>query len=335
MPKLNKRQLLERVENGIKESGWNLLFVTDPSEHPARYQVYREHFSHAVRVYIWNLTHGGGRARPVDEYRIQVTGVPQFEPEIGGKTLILGWWDDVGVFAGFDYQHHKNPLGYSPSMQIREAALRNAVVNGLCPHQRGGDEIAIAFRPDFIGAYIDNLESLHQSGQVAGDVEILSRIGNEPERVSDEEINSRATEKRKFAFVSTKRALRDISFRARVLNAYSQKCAFCGLQLKLLDGAHILPVSQQGSTDETCNGVALCATHHRAYDHGLITFDPEYRVHMNRKRVEEFRETGHDGGLDEFVEKLKPILILPPDRRDRPNSDYVGRANTVRGWDFL
>jgi putative restriction endonuclease len=85
------------------------------------------------------------------------------------------------------------------------------------------------------------------------------------------------------------RALRALDFRERVLDAYRNRCAMCGIQLRLLEGAHILPVAEPASTDETANGVALCALHHRAYDRSLVTFDPEYHVHVNEERVEELR----------------------------------------------
>nr|WP_294516314.1 hypothetical protein [uncultured Rhodopila sp.] len=132
MPKLSKQKLLSTVEAAIHESGWNFLRLSEPKAHPAEYRVYRETESYPVRVYIWNLSHGGGRMRPLHEFRIQITGiedttsVQQFQPHVNGKTLILGWWPDAGVFAGFDYAYHAQPLGASPSIQVDEAALRAA-----------------------------------------------------------------------------------------------------------------------------------------------------------------------------------------------------------------
>jgi putative restriction endonuclease len=108
----------------------------------------------------------------------------------------------------------------------------------------------------------------------------------------------------------------------------------CGIQLKLLDAAHILPVAHPESTDETSNGVALCALHHRAFDRSLITFDDQHRIYFDEEQVEEFRKTGHDGGLDAFKNSLRPVLMLPPDRRDRPGSKFVVTSNKVRGWNL-
>lgn len=338
MARLSKAQLLARVEESIRESGWGFLYLGEPGSHPARYQVYQNGKGVRVRVYIWNLSHGGGAARPAHEYRIQITGISnasgtqQFQPEVGGKTLILGWWEETGVFAGFDYLHHAAPLGASPSIQIGEEALQAAHANGFTPYNKGNGELAIAFRPDFLGTYIENLEALHQAGQSASEIEILDRIADDPEDVEDSSIEDNVPKERQYAVVSTRRALREINFRERVLTAYGHRCAMCGIQLKLLDAAHILPVAHPDSTDETGNGVALCALHHRAYDRAFVTFDGKYKVFYDTHMAKQFKAAGHDGGLDRFTTSLRPLLILPPDKKDRPSAKFIEAANTMRGW---
>lgn len=339
MARLTKSQLFGVFENAVLESGWSFLHLSDAGVHPARYQVYQDGAGPKVRVYIWNMTHGGGEARPVNEYRIQITGIApaegapqQFLPEIGGKTLILGYWHDVGVFVGFDFTRHSGLLGASPSMQIGEEALNAANRKGFAAHSKGNGELAIAFRPDFMAAYIANLEALHETGVSPREVEILDEIGEEPNDVTDEEINSSVAQERQYAVVSTKRALRDLKFRGRVLTAYSHQCAICCVQLRLLDAAHILPVAHPDSTDQTSNGIALCALHHRAYDRGFLTFDSNYRVHLNVPMVADIKASGHDGGLDKFANALRPLIALPADRRDHPDPAFIKASNYMRGW---
>lgn len=333
MARLKKADLLHVFENSLRDSGCNFLLLSPPSVHPARYSIFLINQSFRTKVYIWNIT-PGGRNRPANEWRIQVTPVRRFEPEIGGKTLILGWWDDVGVFAGFDYTRHTGDLGASPSIQIREAALRQAAVQGFAPHSRGRGELAIAFRPDLLGSYIENLEALHGCGEREQEVEILREIGEDPERVEDDEIDAQISAPRRFAVRSTKRALREIDFRDRVLTAYGHRCAMCGVQLKLLEGAHILPVSEPESTDSTNNGVALCVLHHRAYDRALVTFTPDYSVCINDTMIDDLRKANQISGLEAFRRALRPILILPPEKRNRPDIDLVRKANRLRGWRF-
>jgi putative restriction endonuclease len=332
-PRLTKEELLEHVEEGFRSGGWNLLYLSKKREHPARYRVYRNGQAFIARVYIWNISHGGG-PRSAAEYRIQITGLAgnMFEPEIGGKTVILGWWPNDEVFAGFDYRRHSGPLGGSPSMQIGLPALQAAVANRFATHLKGNGELAIAFRPDFIGTYAENLEALHDTGTLPAEVELLSRIAAAPAGVAANEIEEGIAEPRRRAIAQTSRALRALDFSERVLTAYRYQCAVCGIQLRLLDGAHILPVAEPDSTDETSNGIALCALHHRAYDRSLITFGLDHRVHLNEAQVTELRGLALVGKLRDFKSRLREIIYLPAEKTHRPKPAFVERANTLRGW---
>ncbi len=226
MPGLSKAELFEVVVNAVGESGWNVLYITPPSIHPFQLHIYREDEVHRLRIYIWTLTHGGGSARPADEYRIQVTGVDQIRTFPGEKTLLLGWWEIERVFAGFDARRHSGPLGRSPSIQIRRSFLEQAQSTGFSPCDKGNQEIAIAFRPDFFVEYVRQLEHLHDFGQSVEAFEVLSEIPVHPV-INAEVINHLDTTRRQ-TVVSVSRRLRSNDFRRRVLSAYTQRCAICG-----------------------------------------------------------------------------------------------------------
>lgn len=325
-----KYDLLDIIIQGFRDDGWNILYIEDPKKHPFRLKIYRRDESYKIRIYVWNLTHGGGAMRPADEYRIQITGVNQFEPELTGETLILGWWREGEVFAGFDYNKHMGALGFSPSIQIREQALRKAHINGVAPWEKDNQEIAIAFRPDFIGEYVRNLESLHSFGESKQDFDVFEEVTDNPNEVNDSEIATVAIE-RQIAVVSVKNKIRDNSFKSRVLTSYKNKCAFCGVQLKLIDAAHIVPVQHDG-TDETSNGIALCALHHRAFDRNLVTFNTDYQILTNKGQFHKLTEIGLDGGAEKFIDDLRAVINLPPTISDRPHVDYINFANEIRGW---
>lgn len=332
MPRLHRRELLSNFENALSEGGWNYLHLPE-TERPARYIVYKGDKKIRVSLYIWNLTHGGGN-RSVDEYRIQATGLPnsQFEPEIGGKTLILGWWVESSIFAGFDYRRHSGPLGSSPSFQIKMDALRKAQLLRFATYNKSNGELCVAFRPSFLGDYIENLEPIHDCGESNAEVSILDEISESPDSVADEKIQQAIPERRAYAIIETKRALRAIDFRDRVLTAYGHQCAFCGIQLNLIDGSHILPAAHPDSTDETSNGLALCTLHHRAYDRGLVSFNTDYNTQINESLVEELRFLRRANGLDWFKENIRQVIATPPDRRDWPKREFVEMANALRGW---
>jgi putative restriction endonuclease len=330
MARHNKYDLLEQIVSAINDSGWNVVYLESIDQHPFHLQIYHDNESYRVRIYIWHMTHGGGKARPKDEYRIQITGVDHFEPLAEGKTLVLGWWKEAEVFAGFDIRKHLGKLGASPSIQIREAALRKAYINGFEPCDKGNKEVAIAFRPDFFVEYLKNLESLHDFGQSAHDFAILSDVAENPE-INDADIQIQDIA-RKTTVVSVSKKLRDVSFRKRVLTAYSFRCAVCGIQLRLVEAAHIIPVNHDNSTDETRNGLALCALHHKAYDQALITIGDDYSIQINRGQAAELQKQKLAEGLIKFSQDLRPIIILPPSVSDRPHAEYIRIANEIRGW---
>jgi putative restriction endonuclease len=330
MARLPKLQLLERFEDAIRLSGWSLLYLSK-RVHPARYQIYREDSSYRVKVYIWNITHGGATRAP-DEYRIQITGIDKFEPESSARNLILGWWDDVSVFAAWDVRQHSGALGSSSSMQVSEGALRQALLTGFAPYVNQKGETAIAIRPDFMGTYVQFLEHMHDSGTMPAEANLLSKLSEDPDAVPDKDIEEEVSEQRKFSVFSTKRALRALDFTRRVQSAYDHRCAMCGVQLRLIDSAHIVPAAHPESTDQTANGVALCALHHRAYDNSLVTFDDNFKVHVNEGMVTALIADDRADGLKAFRKALRPIIITPADRKNRPASKFVYKANQLRGW---
>ena len=183
----------------------------------------------------------------------------------------------------------------------------------------------------FFVEYVRNLESLHAFGESKQDFAILEEV-TEKEITPNEELIQQVSAPRQTTVQTISKKQRDNSFRARVLRAYNYRCAFSGIQLKLVDAAHIVPVSYETATDETCNGIALSSIHHKAYDKGLITFNEKYQVIFNKKRFINWKEIGLDSGLKRFIGDLRPIIDAPPALSDRPNVIYIKTANQLRGW---
>lgn len=78
---------------------------------------------------------------------------------------------------------------------------------------------------------------------------------------------------------------RDSAFRGLVLREYDYKCAVCCLKVQLaglseVTAAHIVPKEWNG-TDNPRNGLALCRTHHWAFDNGLFTLTDDYRITLS------------------------------------------------------
>jgi len=79
------------------------------------------------------------------------------------------------------------------------------------------------------------------------------------------------------------RIVRDTAFRKIIINTYSHRCAFCGLQIidnnekNIVDGSHIKPFSQFYD-DRIDNGLSLCKNHHWAFDRFWFTIDDDYTI---------------------------------------------------------
>jgi len=270
-------------------------------------------------------------ARPAHEYRIQVTGVSALEAEPGYQTLLLGWWDEAQLFAAFDFQRHEGPVAASPSIQIQEESLRAAHEHGLATQLKENQEVAVSFRPDLFMHYVEHARQLHGFGQSEPDLGILSAVTADPTAVTEQDIAA-VHAVRRSTVLAVRRILRDRSFRERVLTAYRQTCAFCPLQMALVEAAHIVPVAEPDSSDDTWNGIAVCPTHHAAYDQAIITVDDRYRVIISETRLRALATRKLHGGLSEFRAMLRPYILLPAEETARPRVSCLQRGREIRRW---
>jgi putative restriction endonuclease len=326
MTTLNSGELLGQVLASIDESGWQAL-VRD-SKKPFQLRIFRgDQIGFGARVYIWNCSHGGGAARPRDEYRVQLTSVvPAAVP--GEYTLLLGWHSGYGVFVGFDISRHEGQSSHSPSIQVKEETLAAAHSHAFAIHHRHNGEIAVAFRPEFFVDYALNAASLHSTGEAGKDMSLLNQL----DTLTDSQIVTVKDQERRVVLSQIARKFRATDFSRRVLGAYNKTCAACGVQLELIDAAHIIPVADETSTDDTRNGVALCKLHHAAFDRNLLSFDEKYKIEISEVEVRRLSSLSLVGGLDAFKRNLRTAIILPNDRRDYPAPEYVAKARKVRSW---
>ncbi len=331
MPATPPHVLVRSIIDAFAESDSIAIFVSKEPGNPRKFVVRAERNYFEVWIYIWSLTHGGGAARPENEYRIQLTGVSsplQVNPS-GGPTLLMGFESNTKCFAGFDVEKHHAFSTNSPSIQIPLTTLNEALQNGLSFARKGNDEVAIGVRPDQFLTYVQNAPILHMQG-ADDDVSRLLSKAAELEEVDVEELKSLSHERRRI--VSTvSRLSRDTNFRRKVLNAYERRCSVTRIQLGLVDAAHILPIGIEGSTDDVNNGISLSPTYHRAYDKGLIFLDETLVMRIDMERIQELDALRLTGGIDDFSAYLNTRIHLPQDRTQWPDSQMIQEANQVRG----
>jgi putative restriction endonuclease len=323
-----KVQLLDVLLGAIRDSGSQCI-VTD-EHHPFGIQILSPDGAVlSSRFYIWNCTHGGGSARAKDEFRIQFTPAAQV-PKLhrGEVVVLLGWHAGYEVFVGWSIAHHANQKGKSPSAQVKEATLAAAHTNAFSIQIKANGQVVVAFKPQFLVDYIQEADRLHRYELAKTDFQSLNNLA----KVVDSDVEGIGDQERKRIVTRILRKYRAFDFRARVLSAYKNRCAFCGVQLGLLDAAHILPVADLRSGDSTFNGIALCKMHHAAFDKALVSFNDKYKIETSQHEIRRLATAGCDGGLDQFKSMLRPMIELPVDARDYPPPALINTARASRGW---
>ena len=126
---------------------------------------------------------------------------------------------------------------------------------------------------------------------------------------------------RRYALHLVKQRLHQASFRDAVILAYEGRCAVSGLpEQRLLDAAHIITDKNERLGQPIVpNGLPLSKIHHAAFDAHLIGLDPDYRLHVSERLLEQ-----HDGPMLEGLKELEGRkLRLPRREMDYPDRNRV------------
>jgi putative restriction endonuclease len=330
MARLATPLLNQSVIDAFEECNATVALISTPTKNPRRFVVQSGQNFFEVWVYIWTLTHGGGAARPKDEFRIQLTGVsPPLELNAAGPTVLIGYEPNLKCFAGFDINRHRRFSINSPSIQIPITVLHTALQHGFSFTKKGNNEIAIGIRPDQLLAYTLNAELLHTYGGEAKTVDLLTKAAA-LEPIKPDEMEKVAKDRQRIV-ATVSRLSRDVDFRRKVTIAYDRRCSVTRMQLRLIDAAHILPVGARGSNDEIYNGICLSPTYHRAFDRSLIYLDEDLHMRINPAQESELTRLGLNGGINDFKVFLNNKIHLPADRSQWPQLSLIQEANKFRG----
>ena len=128
---------------------------------------------------------------------------------------------------------------------------------------------------------------------------------------------------RRYALRVVQQRLHQDSFREAVITAYNGRCTISGLpEQRLLDAAHIISDKNERLGQPVVpNGLALSKIHHAAFDRHLIGIDPDYRLHVAGRLLDQ-----HDGPLLEALKQLNgKMLHLPVRAKDYPDRDRLAQ----------
>lgn len=118
-----------------------------------------------------------------------------------------------------------------------------------------------------------------------------------------------------YVTTTVQRRLYQARFRNEILEAYRERCAVCVLHIRpLLDAAHVGADREPKPLIVVNEGLALCATHHRAFSANILRYDPDYTI-----RIELPERTSIGDGEQSMLLAFdgKP-LTLPREERDWP-----------------
>jgi putative restriction endonuclease len=160
---------------------------------------------------------------------------------------------------------------------------------------------------------------------------LKARIAFRAEEEAELGVPQTAVERR-YALRQVQQRLHQATFREAVITAYRGRCALSGLREPvLLDAAHIIEDKNERLGQPVVqNGIPLAKTHHAAFDAHMIGIDPDFRVHVARRLLNQ-----HDGPMLEMLKKLHRVnLHLPARRSDWPDKDRLAlRFDEFRGYE--
>jgi putative restriction endonuclease len=116
-------------------------------------------------------------------------------------------------------------------------------------------------------------------------------------------------------------------FRSAILASYNNTCCITGIkQPEFLIAGHIKPWSiDEKNRLNPCNGIAINALHDKAFETGLITITPDYKIKVSSLL---FKENNKPTIEEYFLKYDNKEIILPT--RFLPNIDFLEYHNRMR-----
>jgi len=153
--------------------------------------------------------------------------------------------------------------------------------------------------------------------------QLLEKIVDKKTRVSKKIISDAFVEGKERESVVRVRVNQNF-FRATVLASYDSRCCITGLAIPdLLNASHIVPWSvDEANRVNPRNGLCLNVIHDRAFDRGLLTVTPDYRVKLSPS----VKFHPNDHAATAFLKQFDNAPITLP-QRFQPDMDFLRYHN--------
>jgi putative restriction endonuclease len=221
-------------------------------------------------------------------------------------TFLLGYSAEYDVFVFWEALLREDS-GYSANLQVPGTLIADADAHGWAVGDarrvQAGEEVRVAVAPEHLALGLHLTKRADDLGLSGGERSAWLRDEFETAeaRSSDGESASGEAEGFERARIVCSRWRRSSQFRIEVLSEYDHRCAVCGVSLGIVEAAHIIPVSNEGSHDERWNGLSLCRNHHGLYDRSILWVDEELVVHANDEVVDLLIDLERAHGVTELI----------------------------------
>jgi putative restriction endonuclease len=305
----------------------NVVFLD--GNNPYRFSINKKTFY----VLIKNIHESGDGRGNQDECRIQISRTRNFNEALSSKNdvIVLGYFADENVFTAWNPFLLRDRFNEKQTVSVysRFSTLKTASSFRIATYRDSNGQSIISFKPEYLGLYLENISKIH----LLSDEDLIELI-DFSDNLDDAELEGTALHLDEGDLTVTHtRYKRDTKFRGLVYDAYEHRCAMCGIQLELVEAAHIVPHSHEKGTDEVNNGICLCPIHHSAYDRGLIYFNENYDIKINNAKMTYLEKIGKDAGFRKFQTLGFDKIRVPDNHTLRPNISYISLANSIRGID--
>ena len=325
MPFLSSGELLQAVIDACRHRTEAVLFVQGHNPFSVAVD------GRQVTLFVANVSHA--RRSDPDEFRIQCPGdLPDrlaARRAAGDLLCILGYNADTETFSAWDpdrfVQRSRGTQRFS--LYTRLSNHQRARIDGFSVYRDASGQNVLSFRSEFMALYVGNAEVLHQANNKALQ-KLVSAHRDMRSGVASKKLIVVA--KRRIE-VTHKQYARNPQFRQDVREAYQNRCAMCGVQLELIEAAHLVPHNHPKGLDSVSNGIALCALHHKSLDTGLLYLDADYNILINPVRRKYLVRMQRIRGFQRFRRQLSDTIALPLDPSDYPLIENIELGNQLRG----
>lgn len=203
------------------------------------------------------------------------------------------------------------------SVLFHTGTLAVGVQNGWAEYPSKDDERIIAFHPSQLPTYVAYRE-LGFSQPTTSISNALIACGFTSDSVS--EVMERGR-------MAATRVIRDWRFSRDVVQAYHGRCAISGMNWRIVQAAHIHPVSAPGSVDAVSNGMALSPGYHALFDRHKIFIEPDsYRISFHPELFE-----GATVAERQFLNLAESELRLPSNETSKPSGEMLKKRYNYYG----